>query len=340
MKKRIILRAALLLALCLLLSGCRMRTSLNSPAVPDSPGERAADSSGSTAGSLPEDGPESEGTPDEQEKNGDADGRTKENPEASRKEYDEDRPAEILPGTGRSVHESGEGSGFAGSGENTDRTAAKMNAEADQPATRTVPADSAEQKGTAEDAEEAESAASYYAVLLREKTESLFECQRLTLYWETAEDHVTVFKTSPEHRLILETGVNDVSARLMETNLRVDDGWIGRKNPGIIVKTVNRNTLGSGVFSADAARGVYAALLSREGWAGLDAVKNKRVLLLSEEMLEAPHLRLAAMLMIAKTANPDLFADVKAGDALAMLAEEATGQIPEGIFYYTDQGGF
>ena len=340
MKRKKTMRSVLLLVLCLLLSGCRTRTNLAGPAAPDGSGEKPADSPGILAGSLPEISPVPDEEPDEQEKNGEPGGRTKENPEASRKEYDESRPAEILPGTGRTVYDSGEGSGFAGAGEDTDRTAAKLNAEAGQTAVRTVPAEEADRKGTSEEAEEADSAMSYYSVLLKERTGSLFECQRLTVYWETAEDHLTVFKTSPEHRLILEAGANDVSARLTESSLRVDDGWIGRKNPGIIVKAVNRNTLGSGVYSADAARNVYAALLRREGWAALDAVKNKRVLLLSEELLEAPHLRLAAMLIIAKTAGPDLFADVNPDDALAMMGEEATGQIPEGIFYYTDQGGF
>ena len=336
MKRKKILRAALLLMLCLLLSGCRVRTNLNSPETANNPGDQAADASGIAAGSLPEGSAEGE----EQEKNGESGDRTRENPEASRKEYDESRPAEIVPGTERTVHGSGEGDGYAGDGEGADRTAAKLNAEAGQAATQTVPAEEAEQKGTSDNAEEADSAASYYSVLLEERTRSLFECQVATVYWETAEDHVTVFKTSPEHRLILQAGADDVAARLLESNLRVDDGWIGRKNPGVVVKAVGRGILGANVYSADAARGVYAALLGREGWAALDAVRNKRVLLLSEELLGTPELRLAAALMVAKAASPDLFTDVKMDEALPMLAEEATGQIPGGIFYYTELGGF
>jgi ABC-type Fe3+-hydroxamate transport system substrate-binding protein len=162
----------------------------------------------------------------------------------------------------------------------------------------------------------------------------------MNVYWETPEDHLTVFKTSPEHALILEAGAYDVSARLLEGNLRVDDGWIGRKNPDIIVKAVSRKVLGTGVPSSAAARKVYTELLAREGWSALGAVKNGRILLLSEERLEAPHLRLAAALMVARTASPDLFADVSIGDALAMLGEEAAGTAPDGIFYYTGQGGF
>ena len=340
MRRKKIMRAALLLVLCLLMSGCRSRTTISHPAAPDNPGETPADSVGTFAGFLPANNPESDRDPDEHEKNVESGDRTKENPEASRKEYDENRPAEILPGAELTVQESGKGIGFSGSGEDEDRTATKLNSEAENTATRTVPAGEAEQKGTSENAEKADSAATYFSVLLHERTGSLFECQRLTVYWETVDDHLTVSKTSPEHTLILQAGAYDVSARLLESNLRIDDGWIGRKNPGVIVKAVSRNILGEGVHSREAARRVYAALLGREGWPALDAVRNKRVLLLSEELLESPHLRLAAALMIAKSAGPDLFADVQVDEALAMLEEEATGHVPDGIFYYTNQGGF
>ena len=333
MKTKKILSAALLLILCLLLSGCRVRTGIGRPAVTEGPAEKAADSSGSF--SPPE---EADSGPDGQEKGGEEGGQTKENPEASRKEYDENRPAEILPGTERTVRESGEGSGTSGSGEDPDRTAAKLSEAAEKTATRTVPAEEADQTGISEDAEEADSAMTYFSVLLRERTGSLLECQRLTVYWETPEDHLTVFKTSPEHSMILEAGAYDVSARLLEANLHVDDGWLGRKDPGVVVKAVSRSVLGTGVVSPAAARSIYAELVSREGWPGLNAVKHSRVLLLSEELLEAPHLRLAAMLMIAGTANPDKFADVDPDEALAMLGEEAAGWAPNGIYWYTEPG--
>ena len=93
--------------------------------------------------------------------------------------------------------------------------------------------DEAEQKGVSEDAAEADSAMTFYSVLLQERTDSLFECQRMNVYWETKEDHRTVFKTSAEHQLMLKAGAYDVSARLMEPNLHVDDGWSVRKNPGL-----------------------------------------------------------------------------------------------------------
>ena len=118
----------------------------------------------------------------------------------------------------------------------------------------------------------------------------------------------------------------------MPENLAVDDGWVARKNPGVIVKVVD-----SGVIQNEtASKAMLERLKSREGWAAVDAVKNRRILLLSQELLEAPHLRTAAMVMIARTAYPDLFADVDPDGMLQMLTEEAAGTFPTGTCYYKE----
>ena len=103
-------------------------------------------------------------------------------------------------------------------------------------------------------------------------------------------------------------------------------------------------------YALDAIRAAVAAGASRislcdsaglslpEIQAGLDAVRNGRVLLISEELLGTPYLRTAAALMVAKCAYPDLYADVDIAKALEMLAEEAAGSVPAGIYYFT--GGF
>ena len=323
----------LLLLLCLALSGCRTRTAGREQAGSEDPRETAV-SSMSVPGALS--GEDAE----KQEKSEDMGGRTKENPEASRKEYDENAPAEIVPGAERTVHGAGEGGGaFAAGGEEAEAVS-KLNEDAEKTATQTVAAEQAEQTGVNEDAKEAESALTYYTVLLRDRTGSLFECQRQTVYWETAQDRATVFKTSPEHGLILSAGAYDVSARLLPENLRVDDGWIARKNPGVIVKAVDGGVLGAGVFSTDTARRVYADLLARDGFSAVDAVRAGRVVLLSEELLTSPYRQTAALLIVAKTAYPEEMADIDIGKAMELLWEEATGGVPTGTWYYSGQGGF
>ena len=119
----------------------------------------------------------------------------------------------------------------------------------------------------------------------------------------------------------------------------MDDGWISRKDPEVIVKAVPSSVLGSGVTAADAARRVWTELQAREGWQAISAVRSGRVLLISEELLQAPWSRTVAMLVIARAADPDIMADVDPDEALEMLSREATGAPTAGLFYYDGRGG-
>ena len=321
-KTKKILLPALLLCLVLLLGGCRARVQNGAEnLLPD-----AADGRTNSAAIARE----AEGT--ETEESDEPGGEARENPEAARKEYDENAPAEIVPGTDHLLHQAGEGNGASAANEEAGIRASLLNDEAEETATQTVAAEEAEQMGVSGDAEAADSAMTYFTVLLQDKMGSLFECQRLNVYWETVQDHVTIHKSSPEHALILNAGCYDVSARLLPENLLVDDGWVVRKNPGVIVKIVD-----SGVINNErTVKTLYESLRNREDWTAIDAVKNRRILLLSQELLETPSLQTAAMVMIAKTANPALFTDVDLDHMLQMLMEEATGTLPTGIFYYKE----
>ena len=324
-KKRLL---PLILCLALLLSGCRVRTRGDGRELPAADAAVGLADGSQTGGDAPGDPAESaDGASEEIDESSE---RTRENPQASRKEFDENAPAEIVPGAERLLHAEGEGGGAAVLNGDAARGVSRLDADAEETASQTVAAPDAERMGVSEDAEAADSALTYFTVLLRDRMGSLYECQRANVYWETAQDHVTVHKTSPEHALILEAGAYDVSARLLPENLRVDDGWVARKNPGVIVKVVDGSVLNGGEAEA-----VLHALAARDGWAGIDAVRNRRMLLLSAELLEAPHLRVAAMLALAKTAAPELFADVDPGDALRMLVEEAAGAPPAGTYFYT-----
>lgn len=334
---KILRLGALLLCLALLLSACRTRTGTGPETGAD------VDAVSAPAGSLGPDGGEGEGAgagnspadnAPEAADAGEAGGATRENPEAFRKEYDENAPAEITAGTEKRLQAAGEGEGAPAADPEAAGAGPRSAEGAEDAARMTVPAEEAEQTGTDADAKRADSALEYYTVLLKERTGSLFECQRLNLYWETTADHVTVAKASPEHELILAAGCYDVSARLLEENLKVDDGWVVRKNPGVIVKVAGSRVLGSTEEDGALARALVWEMRAREGWDGIAAVKEDRILVLSEEMLAAPHLRLAAEVLIAKCANPELYEDVQEQEMLRLLAEEATGSPPAGVLYY------
>ncbi len=331
MKKKERRLLLMLLAGILFLGGCRVRTTPDIPAQQESPRSGGAVSGkdrqpdGSTAGTETRSG---------EPEQSDAGDETRDNPEADRKEYDETADAEIIPGASHTA--AGEGAGVPAGRESaeTDRRENLLDDEAQKTATRVVSTGEAERKGVADDAKPAETAADYYRVLLADRTGTLMECQRLYVYWETDSEWRTVYRTSPEHRMILDSGCYDVSGRLSAERLQVDAGWVVRKNPDVIVRAVPAGILGSGVFTAEAAETIRSGMLRREGWSGIPAVETGRVVLISREMTEAPHLKLAAELLIAKTAYPELMRDVDVREALKALAEEATGSIPEAMFFY------
>lgn len=261
-------------------------------------------------------------------------GNTVENPDAARKEYDENASAEIIEGTDRLIHGEGEGSGsFRHSADSTE-TDMKLNETSEETALLTAITEEAEETGVSEDGKQADSVLQYYTTLLQERGKSLFECKRMYVYWETAADHMTIHKSSPEHTLILNAGAYDVSARLQQDKLNIDDGWVVRKNPNVIVKVTGNDVLGSAVRSTEAAETLLTELNAREDWNSIDAIRNARVLLLSEELLSTPYLQIGAMLVLAGTANPDLYEDVDPTAALQKLIEEATGSVPNGIFFF------
>jgi len=331
----------LLSILLLTLSACRVRTGPEAPpsALPDA----APSAQGASSAARPSDQApafqEEFSPPDisQDEPADDFSSETKENPQAERKEYDEQANVEFLPEAERPLAQKGEGSGKAVPSEEIAETAPVLQEEAEKTALRKIPAEEADRMGISEEAEEAESAFSYYTVLLQDGLSSLFECKRLNVYLETASDYVTVYRTSKEHRLILESGCYDVASRLTEERLRIDDSWVVRKNPDIIVKLVDASLLGPAVHSAAAAGTARAALFNRTGWAQTAAVRSGKVLLFSSGILESAWLRLLAELVLAKTAYPEVFVDLDLLRAQQMLSQEATGLLSDALYFDTGE---
>ncbi|MCR4622859.1 MAG: hypothetical protein K5663_12340 [Clostridiales bacterium] len=329
--KRIIKRLALIccIIICVLaLSSCRTRVSSTDTGANMSD-EAFQINSAHTTETVPDDATETDAAENDQGN------RTRENPEASSREYDENAPVEVVPGTERELNAEGEGSGSPIDSEEASDYVSRISDLAKDTATQTVAADEAEQMGVSPDAEAADSVLTYYNVLLQSRMGSLFECKRVNVYWETPTDYQTIYKTSSEHELILNAGAYDVSSRLLSDNLRVDDGWLVRKNPGLIIKVVDGSVLGGSINSAANAKSVYKSLTARAGFSGIDAVRNRKVLLISEELFDAPYLRTYVMLLIARTAYEDVMSDTDTAEAFKRLTEEATGTIPGGIYYYS-----
>lgn len=320
MKKTVttILIFALVFSLC----ACRVRTTLIEP-------EAETQSSGETetlaapvrvdaaAAELPQEEPDVEPQPEE------ASGEpTEQDEDTQRREYSQDASGELVPDAETPLYEP-ETEGTAPSPTEGGSEAANVEDDAaERTATETVSADEAEKLGADEDGETAESVADYYIALLDSRVGSLFECKRLYVYWECAEDHRTVYRTGREHELILLSGAYDVSSKLLEENLTVDDGWVVRKNPDLIVKVYD------GEPDAASAEDVISELSSRPEWEGIGAVRNGRVVVVPSRLTETGEGRVAIAVYLAKLMYPGQLEDVDAEEALRELTGESGGIYP------------
>jgi len=158
-----------------------------------------------------------------------------------------------------------------------------------------------------------------YAALLRQGVNTLFPCQLLYVYSETSNDLVTVSRGSAIYQLTVSAGGMNVSSRLASDRLTVDADWVVRRNPDVIVKFVDSTILGNNVTSSHAARDMHSAMLAREGWSSIEAIRNNRVILLSEQMIESDEGRLAAKLLISRLLYPELFLNMDVDTVVAEL---------------------
>jgi len=168
-----------------------------------------------------------------------------------------------------------------------------------------------------------------YSTLLRQGVNSIFPCQLMYVYVETAADFVTVGRGTPLYRLVADSGGVNVSSRLTADRLLVEADWVVRRNPDVIVKIVDETVLGSGIFSTHAASAVAANLRARPYWGAIEAVRNNRILLFPEQILENEATRLAAQLLIAYKMYPELFEAIDINSAISGLLGEVTG-----IYFY------
>ena len=139
---------------------------------------------------------------------------------------------------------------------------------------------------------------------------SLFECQRLYVYFEHLHDFRTVNRNSPQNDLITNAGGFNAAARRSNDSLVVDAEWLMRQNPQVFVRTVTSDILGRNVSSTARAEALRNEILTRSEIENVNAILHRQVLLISEELLTTDEGRMIATLHIARAMYPELFASV------------------------------
>jgi len=164
---------------------------------------------------------------------------------------------------------------------------------------------------------------------------SLFECQRLYVYLENLTDFRTVNRSSFEHALITDSGGFNVAARRGNDGLIVDAEWVQRRNPAVIIRIVDSSILGRNINDTGRAFAFGNEILNRPGFENINAVINRQVLLLSDELLQSYEGRLIAKLHIAHAMYPTLFADVNMSELNNEIAAAGGIDYSVGIFAYS-----
>lgn len=163
---------------------------------------------------------------------------------------------------------------------------------------------------------------------------TLYECQIVYVYLELSTEYQTVNRHGEEHQVILDSGGYNVAEKRGDDNLIIDDGWILRKNPGVIIKCVDKNVLGAGIHDTSAANALYDRITARPGWGNVSAILNKKLLLLSDTLFETAEGRFIAKLYIAKEMYPALFEELNVDAVCEQLMEAAFGEEAIGIYAY------
>ena len=106
----------------------------------------------------------------------------------------------------------------------------------------------------------------------------------------------------------------------------------------MIVKLVSdtKKILGPDVMDDAAVKDLYSKIAARPGWNKVDAIANKKVLILSSRIGTCPLGSAIAPLFIAKTAYPDKFKDVDPQKMLEEMYKKYWGTDLTGIWSYTD----
>ncbi|MDR1892713.1 MAG: hypothetical protein LBQ48_06865 [Oscillospiraceae bacterium] len=167
-----------------------------------------------------------------------------------------------------------------------------------------------------------------YTKLLNDGLGSVCPGELVTVYMELETDYLTVNNLSEPHRLIAETSGQNVAEKLRNDPMTVGAEWIMRKNPAVIVKFVAPSTLGSGKKDTQTAASIYSRLIARNGFGGLGAVINNRVILLSGELMNTEHGRFIAKLYMARAMYPALFSDFD----VDTVCKQVLGT--DGVYYY------
>ena len=135
--------------------------------------------------------------------------------------------------------------------------------------------------------------------------------KKTRVYAESYRDYSTVARKSGADTLLEAAGVDNIALSQPVPFPSITPEWVVDQNPEVILKASSSVWLkmGYGITDVDAVRAFREGLMNRPAWSRIDAVKQGRVFLLSNEIWTGPRAPVG-ILTIAKWCYPDRFQDI------------------------------
>lgn len=158
----------------------------------------------------------------------------------------------------------------------------------------------------------AEEYVQHFRKLLDEVKKRLAGLSKKTrVYAESYRDYSTVARGSGADTLLEAAGVDNIALSQPVPFPSITPEWVVDQNPEVILKASSSAWLkmGYGISDVDAVRAFREGLMNRPAWSRIEAVRQGRVFMLSNEIWTGPRAPVG-ILTIAKWCYPDRFQDI------------------------------
>ena len=187
--------------------------------------------------------------------------------------------------------------------------------------------------GNKEKAEELIDFEQHYLNLIKGRVEDLTDEQKTRVYWEAYGDYKVAGLGLAEHTLIITCGGINIFGDIIGLK-KIDPEALIERNPQVILLTIYPSVVpcNYGVTDTGPMEELRNSIMNRPGLANVNAVKNKKVYLLSTET-RGLHSSVSNC-YVAKYLHPELFEDIDPVDIHREWFERFLGIEYKGVYAY------
>lgn len=179
----------------------------------------------------------------------------------------------------------------------------------------------------------------HYEQLITSRIETIPPQKRVRVYIEGYQDYHSAGRNTGWAQQTTLAGGRNIAENLTGEYPVVSAEWVITENPDIIVKAVSgsRKIFGYTINDPEQAKQLQDKIMSRPGWNTINAVKNKRVYLISGDIISGPRY-IIAVVYLAKQFYPHIFRDLSPQEIHREYMEMFQGIEYQGIWAYPPTG--